>query len=129
MADVQITRKAGVTEPETFTVKAEGSAIDFTSKTLDYGQWKMWARGSSSLTIDPNANGATSDGPGFSVSDQAGGKVELDPDGAKSGGGNAFDTEGVYLATLHLHFTDGDDEIWPDKGYVQIRLEDPGPSS
>lgn len=125
MANQRITRKAGTTEPETITVQTDGNALDLSN--VDWGQWKMWDPHDGTVVIDPEANGASSDGPGFAITDAGAGEVELDPDGAKKGGGNAFGDSGTYRATLTLHFPDGDEEIWPDEGYLTIELEDPGP--
>lgn len=124
MADVTLTRKAGSEEPEEFTVDATGlTNLD----AVDAGHWFMWKLGATDFTIDGDANGVASDGPGFRIIDSAARTVELDPDGAGPGGANAFAVDGVYLAVLRLVFSDDDDQFWPDDGYVEITLEKTGP--
>jgi len=120
MATVTITRKAGTTEPEEVTVDATGlDNLDDVSA----GQWFAWDKNSGAEIIDGEANGSSSDGPGFQITDSANRKVELDPDGADTEGGNAFSDAGVLRATLKLIFSDSDIAFWPDSGYLEITLE------
>jgi hypothetical protein len=133
MADVLVTAKAGSTEPIDLVVEqrdpqtGEKTAVDLTNFTA--GQWKMWDPETDTLIIDPEGNGASSDGPGYTERDASAGKVSLDPDGAKTDGGDAFDTASTYHAILILKASDGDDDRWPSDGYLVINLQDPGPSS
>lgn len=91
-----ITLQAGDTEPLEIVVSATGLAnLDDVSTAELYMRLK-----------DASTNHV--DGVSLTISDSAARKVEFDPVGAKSGGGDALDAEGRYLAYVKLTFNDGD---------------------
>ena len=64
------------------------------------------------------------DGATGTISDSANLQVELDPVGAKSGGGNAFDAVGSYTGLVKLTFSDGDITRHPGDGDLQVFARD-----
>lgn len=97
----QITIRAGDTEPLPFTVGATG-----VTNLDDVSSAKFYAR-----AVSASENHV--DGAPATVADSATMTMAFDPDGAKKGGGNAFDTAGVYRCYAVLTWSDGDETRHP----------------
>lgn len=105
MADLTI--KAGDTEPITFTIDVTGvdNLDEVTSAAL-------YAREQSADTN--HVDGAT-----LTVSDSANKEMSFDPEGSKSGGGDAFgtDDDGDYKVYVLVTWSDGDTTRHPGEDY------------
>ena len=121
MADVYVPEKVNNDEPIEFTVKDADGAVDLSGATAL--QWRLWNTRNGSLVVDPEGNGANSNGPGLVAEDLPNGVVKFDPDGAHTDGGHAFQSEDDLKGVLRVVQSDGDDVYWPREGYLRFVLE------
>lgn len=64
------------------------------------------------------------DGVGLEIVNRKNGKLSFDPEGAKSGGGNALDRVGTYKGHIKLTWTDGETTRHPNNRDLYVEVEE-----
>lgn len=110
MLETEIKIVAGDTEPLEVVISAQGLAnLD----DLSSGEAYFWLEDSNTNHID---------GASVTVSSSSDRKVQLDPVGAKAGGGNAFDAAGTYIGYIKITWADTDTSRHPGSESEFLRV-------